>query len=300
MGAPRGLPRAVDALHALRRPARRPVAAHDAARDRGRPRRRAIRGVRDADVRDVRADVPAAVRPVRRALPQGPGRLGFPVPLDDHREDLRHAPGAAAGRDALEPRGVRHRPGLRADADPDARPPARRGARVRRPDARRAPQGDPRVPQARRPPRPRRRLVPVPGRDARGDRRGHGEVHRGRRAGPPRGRHAHRLRPARRGEGGRRGDVRVVGPARRPAAVARALDERGRARRGAARLRRRARQPAAQARSRVRTHRLPVRRAVRLRRVPRPPAPPPAHARVAAPLAPSTGSTPRRSSPTPA
>ena len=180
---------------------------------------------------------------------------------------------------------VRDRSGVRADADPDARAPARGGPRLRRPDARRAPQGDPRVPQARRPPRPRRRLVPLPRGDARRHGRGHREVHRGRRARPPRHRDAHRLRPARRGEGHRRGDVRDVGPARRPAPVARPHDERRRTRRGAARLRRRARQPAAQARPRVRTHRLPLRRALRLRRVPRPPAPPPAHARVAAAVA---------------
>ena len=210
MGPPRRVPRAVDPLHALRRPTGRALAADDAARDRGRPRRRGVRGVRDADVRSVRADVPAVVRPVRRALPQGPERLRLPLPLDDHREDVRHAPGAAAGRDAFEPGRVRDRSGVRADADPDARAPARGGPRLRRPDARRAPQGDPGVPQARRPPRPRRRLVPLPRGDTRSHGRGHGEVHRGRRAGPPRRRDAHRLRPARRGEGDRRGDVRDV------------------------------------------------------------------------------------------
>ena len=129
-------------------------------------------------------------------FPKDPERLGLPLPLHDHREDLRHPPRAAAGRDALEPRGLRHRPGVRADAAPHAGAPARRGARVRRPHAGRAPQGDPRVPQARRPRRPRRRVVPVPGRDARGDGRGHGEIHRGHRAGTPRDRDAHGLRPA--------------------------------------------------------------------------------------------------------
>jgi thymidylate synthase ThyX len=54
---------------------------------------------------------------------------------------------------------------------------------------------------------------------------------------------------------------------------------------GAARLRGRTRQPAAQAGARVRAHGVPLRRAVRLRRVPRPPAPPPAHPRMATPVA---------------
>src|SRR4029450_4255818 len=151
-------------------PAREAYEGGGPPRDGGRPGARGVRGVRDAAVRGVRTDVPAAVRPVRRALPKGAERLGLPVPLDDHREDVRHAPGAAAGRDAFEPRGLRDRSGVRADADPDARASAGGGSRLRRPDARRAPQSDPRVPQARRPPRPRRRLVPLP----RGDARRHG------------------------------------------------------------------------------------------------------------------------------
>ena len=64
--------------------------------------------------------------------------------------------------------------------------------------------------------------------------------------------------------------------------------------------RRRARQPAAQARPRVGAHAVPVRRALRLRRVPRPPAPPPAHDRVAAPHAGASATTCRPRSTRPA
>ncbi len=285
MGTTRGVPRAVDPVHALRRPARRPVAAHRPAGDRGLAGRGRVPRVRHPGVRDLRADVPADVRPFRRALPEGPGRLRLPLPLHHHREDVRHAAGPAAGRDAVEPRRLRHRPELRADAAADARAPARRGPRVRRPHARRAPQGHPGLPEARRPPGSRRRLVPLPAGHARahaGDRR---EVHRGDRARTARRGHPHRLRPARRGEGRRGRAVRLDRPPRRPVRLARALDERRGARERPARLRRRARQPPAQAGARLRAHRLPVRRALRLRRVPGPAAPPAAHARVAAPVA---------------
>ena len=52
------------------------------------------------------------------------------------------------GRDPLEPGDLRDRPVLRAAPDAPRRASARRDARVRRPDARRAPQGDPGVPEA--------------------------------------------------------------------------------------------------------------------------------------------------------
>ena len=151
----------------------------------GTPARGGVPGVRRPHVRGVRPDVPAAVRPLRRAVPEGPDRLRLPLPLDDHREDLRHAPRPAAGGHALEPRRVRHGPVVRADAAADAGASARRGARLRRPDARRAPQGDPRVPQARRPRGPRRRVDHVPPRDARGHAGHRGEVHRRRRCPGP-------------------------------------------------------------------------------------------------------------------
>ena len=58
-----------------------------------------------------------------------------------------------------------------------------------------------------------------------------------------------------------------------------------------ARVRRRSQQPSPQARPRVRAHRLPLRRARRLRRVPRPAAAPHAHDRVAAALDRATATT---------
>ncbi len=54
----------------------------------GTPAEGAYLGVRGPHLRDVRPAVPAAVRPVRRAIPEGPRRPGVPLPLDDHGEDL--------------------------------------------------------------------------------------------------------------------------------------------------------------------------------------------------------------------
>ncbi len=74
---------------------------------------------------------------------------------------------------------VRHRTGLRGAAAADARPPAPRGAALLDADAARAPQGDPELPAPRRPARPRRPLVRVPGDDPlRDDRAGRAVVRR--------------------------------------------------------------------------------------------------------------------------
>ena len=151
VGTPRRLPRAVDAVHALRRQAGRPLAAHGAAGDRRLAGRGDVRRVRRPLVRGVRPDVRPDARVLRRALPEGRRRLRLRVPIDDPGEDVRHAPRAAPGGDALEPRRLRDGPVLRADAPAHARAPARRGARVRGPHAHRAAKGDPGVPQARRP-----------------------------------------------------------------------------------------------------------------------------------------------------
>ena len=110
-------------------------------------------------------------------------------------------------------------------------------------------------------------------------------VHRvfGRETAEPRpGRDARRLRPRGRGQGARGGLLPAHEPARGPAARQGAHARRRRARRAAARVRGGAGQPSPQAGPRVRTHRLPLRRARRLRRVPRPATPPHAHDRVAA------------------
>ena len=102
-----------------------------------------------------------------RAVPEGADRLRLRLQADDQGQGVRHAARPAARRDALERRHLRHRPGLRGAAPAHARPPAPRGADVRPADARRAPQGHPVVPRARRPARARRRVVGVPRRDAR-------------------------------------------------------------------------------------------------------------------------------------
>ncbi len=87
--------------------------------------------------------------------------------------------------DDVECRHLRHRAGLRGAAAPHAGPSAPRSADVRTADARRAPQGDPVVPRARRPQRSWWRVVGVP--------RGDPREHRGSRPAPLRCREA---RPA--------------------------------------------------------------------------------------------------------
>ena len=157
------LPRAVHPLHPVRRPSRARYRYVPPEVD-GRPRRRGVPGVRSttrssAYARLARAD--AGLLP--RALPAGPGRPRLRLPRDDHGE------GAATRSAALLPAATRTNigmyatgAGVRTAAAPDARPPARRGSRLRRSDARRAPQGDPGVPHARRRPGPRRRLDRLP------------------------------------------------------------------------------------------------------------------------------------------
>ncbi len=87
--------------------------------------------------------------------------------------------------------------------------------------------------------------------------------------------------PERRGQGARRHRLPAQRPARAPAARRRGPPRRGRPPGPARRLRRRPHEPAPQARPGLRAHRLPLRRLLRLRRLPRPAAPPDAHDRVA-------------------
>ena len=91
-----------------------------------------------------------------------------------------------------------------------------------------------------------------------------------------------RLGSRRRGQGARRDLLPAHEPARGAAARPGAPAPRRRPHRARARVRGGAQQPPAQARARVRAHRLPLRRARRLRRVPRPAAAPDADDRVAA------------------
>ena len=89
--------------------------------------------------------------PARRRDPGGGARARDPG------AGARPAARPAARRDHRERRHLRLGPGLRGDARADAGAPAARGARLRRGDAARAAQGDPRLPHPRRPRGPRRR-----------------------------------------------------------------------------------------------------------------------------------------------
>ena len=191
---------------------------------------------------------------------------------------------AAARRVAVAHGHLRERPGLRAADPAPARAPAARGARVRRADARGGQGRDPELRRARRAPRPRRRLGRLPERAP----RRRAALGRAARAGPRRGapRRARRSRL-----------VHVDGdedrllaallfeaagvPEERTLAAVHALG-RGRARADARRARRRAREPPPPPGPRLRGAALPLRDRLRLRRVPRPPAPPDAHRPVAA------------------
>ena len=256
-----------------------------AARARRHPGGRSVRGVPRRGVHDVRPHVRADGSVVHAALPEAGRRQRLRLPPDDHGEDVRHAAGAAARGNPLQPGHLRDRPVLRAAADAAGRAPARRDARGRRADEGRAAEGHPRVPEAGRRRGTRRRLVALLGREPRARRGAHrARAHRRRReARAPRRGDARRLRPRGRDEDRGRGAVRVVGDARRPAARARTLDAARAGRRDPARERRRPGEPSPQARPFLGTHELPLRRAVRLRGVPRPAAAPPAHDRVAAP-----------------
>ena len=101
----------------------------------------------------------------RERFPQRPGRLGLRLPDDDPGQGVRHAPWSAA-RGHPDQRGyLRLRPGLREPPAADAGLRAGGGPGLRRPDADRAPQGDPRVPAQGRRSRTGRGMVALPGRD---------------------------------------------------------------------------------------------------------------------------------------
>ena len=158
---------------------------------------------------------------LRRAPPARRERLRRRAPRRHSGQGARHAARPAARRDAVERRAVRQRPGVRVAAAAHARASAARGARLRRRDARRAPQGDSGVPDAGRSAGSRRPMVAVsaPTRAAATDRLCDGAASRsGRRR--ARGSHALRLRSGRRDQGRRRRALRLVCAARRSAAGA--------------------------------------------------------------------------------
>ena len=282
MGTSRRLPRAIHAIHALRRPPRRPLARDGAPGARGNAVGGSVRGVPRRGVHHVRAHVRTDGDLLQGALPPAGIRQRLRLPPNDHGEDLRHAPRAAARRHAVEPGDLRHRPELRAAADASGGAPSAGDARLRRADDHGAPQGDPGVPQTCRRGGPRPRVGTLLGGQSRARRGAHDTAARRHEGRGARGGHAHGLGPRGRAQGGGRGALRRLGPPRRSTARGRARHDPGPARGDLARERGRARESPTQAGSRLGAHALPLRRPLRLRRLPRPATAPPAHDRMAA------------------
>ena len=280
---PDGVPRAVDALHSVHRAARRSRGGTSCPRSSTATRC----APQYVETLDAAFETYARwIDPMRawfeRALPEGRRRFGRRVPIGHSRQGARHAARPAAGGDPVERRHVRHGPVLRGAAAAHARASAGRGPRHGRRHARRAAPRDSGVSDPRRSARARRPLEPLSG----GHARAHGRDRAADRREPARGgagrrSDADRFRSRRRGQGRRRGALPRVVAARRRAAGPRQADDGRRARGRAARVRRRAIESPAQSGPRVRAHRVSVRRPHRLRRVPRPAAPPPADDRLA-------------------
>ena len=164
--AARRLPRAEHPLHRLRRAdARRrlPLLPRPGAR----PRVRAGDGL---PVRVLLRRAADRARVGRRDLPPRRRGVGRRAPPRRQRQGLR-PPARPAARRLAQPHGhLRHRPGLRAADPPPARPPAAGGAPLRRADPRRDQGRDAELRRARRAPRARRRVGPLPRAPARGGR----------------------------------------------------------------------------------------------------------------------------------
>ena len=157
------LPRAVDPLHRLRHPHRRPLPVLPRPRGARQPVRHPLRRRHGPAVRHLRrARARSCSRLLPRGPPEGPRRLRLRLPAGDPGQGLRRPAGHPAGGVAVEPRHLRHRPGLRGAAAAHAVAPAARGPPLRRPHAHRAAQGHPELPEAGRPRRPRRRLEHLP------------------------------------------------------------------------------------------------------------------------------------------
>ena len=102
-------------------------------------------------------------------VPAGHGRFGFRVPLHDQGQGLRRPPRTLAGGHPDQRRD--HGTGQAYDSPAaDAGAPPGGGPDLRRHDAGRAAEGDPRLPPASGRSRPGRRVVGVPAKDRRGDR----------------------------------------------------------------------------------------------------------------------------------
>ena len=174
-----GLPRAVDALHRVRRAdARRRLPLLPLA-----GARTGVRGGDGRAVRRLRRGAPARARVGRRDVPARGGRAGGRAPARRERQGARPAARPAAGRVALAHGHLRDRPGVRAaDPAPDGRPAAG-GARLRPDDPRRDQGDDAELRRARRAAGPRRRVGRLPRAPPRRDR----ALGRAARARPPRG-----------------------------------------------------------------------------------------------------------------
>ena len=174
-----GLPRAVDALHRVRRAdARRRLSLLPLA-----GARTGVRGGDGRAVRRLRRGAPARARVGRRDVPARGGRAGGRAPAGRERQGARPAARVAAGCLALAHGHLRDRPGVRAaDPAPDGRPAAG-GARLRPDDPRRDQGDDAELRRARRAAGPRRRVGRLP----RAPPRRHRALGRAARARPPRG-----------------------------------------------------------------------------------------------------------------
>ena len=221
-------------------------------------------------------------QPRARHDPSRPRRQRVRLPPGDTRQGARRHPRHAAGGEPVERRDLRQRAGVRVAAAADALAPAARSPALRRPDAARAAQGDPELPAPRRPRRSRRPVESSTSSDTRTSTAALVEQLFG---GTPVD-----LVP----------EVELVDfdPDAENKLVAAICysqshlpestliervqaDDRRREDRAGARVRRRPHEPPAQAGPGVRAGRLPVRRAVRLRRLPRPATASHAHDRVA-------------------
>ena len=247
VGTPHGVPRAVDTLRPLHRQAPRPLALSRA----GRSGRLAPRPVRDDDgcgVRDVCVAHRRHAEALRRALSARAAGFRSGASRRHPRQGARHAAGHAPGGDAVERGYLRDRAGVRGAPTAHARASARGSQAVRRPDAGRAEEARPRVPDPRRSTRARRALEPVPRvRPRQNGERGGGAPRRGR-GGAARGSHAHGFRSRRRDQDRRGRALRRHRFAGRPAAGVGAPHDAAGARVGARRVYRAARQPSSPAR----------------------------------------------------
>ena len=141
------------------------VARHRPARAGGHAARRAVRRAASTSCSGPTAGCTSrSTRTGGRAIPQGPATRDFIYRQSIMAKTCDTLRVLLPGGHPVEPRDLRERPVLRAAADAPGGAPAGRDARLRRADARRAPEGDPGVPHARRRGGARRRVGRATGR----------------------------------------------------------------------------------------------------------------------------------------